>query len=67
MMGKESVTSSPPLQYLKNTCLYKAPMLMANEGVNSSAEAAKGQRLSPRHSSGTSLKIRCSIPNPVAR
>lgn len=35
------ITSSSPLQYLKNIRLHKARMLMVNEGVNASGAAAK--------------------------
>jgi len=37
----KAVTSSPPLQYLKNIRLHKARMLMVNEGVNASGAALK--------------------------
>ena len=37
----KAITSSPPLQYLKNIRLNKARMLMVNEGVNASAAAMK--------------------------
>ncbi len=36
----KAVTSSPPLQYLKNIRLHKARMLMVNEGINASGAAA---------------------------
>jgi len=37
----KAITSSPPLQYLKNVRLHKARMLMVNEGVNASGAAVK--------------------------
>jgi AraC-like DNA-binding protein len=37
----EAITSSSPLQYLKNVRLHKARMLMVNEGVNASGAALK--------------------------
>jgi AraC-like DNA-binding protein len=37
----KAVTSSPPLQYLKNIRLHKARMLMVNEGINASGAAEK--------------------------
>jgi AraC-like DNA-binding protein len=37
----KAITSSPPLQYLKNIRLHKARMLMVNEGVNASGAAVK--------------------------
>ncbi len=37
----KSITSSPPLQYLKNVRLHKARMLMVNEGINASGAAVK--------------------------
>jgi AraC-like DNA-binding protein len=37
----KAITSSPPLQYLKNIRLHKARMLMVNEGVNASGAALK--------------------------
>jgi len=37
----KAITSSPPLQYLKNVRLHKARMLMVNEGVNASGAALK--------------------------
>jgi len=35
----KAVTSSPPLQYLKNIRLHKARMMMVNEGINASGAA----------------------------
>jgi AraC-like DNA-binding protein len=37
----KAITSSPPLQYLKNIRLHKARMLMVNEGINASGAALK--------------------------
>lgn len=37
----KAVTSSPPLQYLKNIRLHKARMLMVNDGVNASGAAVR--------------------------
>ena len=37
----KAITSSPPLQYLKNIRLHKARMLMVNEGINASGAAVK--------------------------
>jgi AraC-like DNA-binding protein len=37
----KAVTSSSPLQYLKNIRLHKARMLMVNEGINASGAALK--------------------------
>jgi AraC-like DNA-binding protein len=37
----KAITSSPPLQYLKNIRLHKARMLMVNEGINASGAAQK--------------------------
>ena len=37
----KAITSSPPLQYLKNVRLHKARMLMVNEGLNASGAAVK--------------------------
>ncbi len=37
----KAITSSPPLQYLKNIRLHKARMLMVNEGINASGAASK--------------------------
>jgi AraC-like DNA-binding protein len=37
----KAITSSPPLQYLKNVRLHKAQMLMVNEGLNASGAALK--------------------------
>jgi AraC-like DNA-binding protein len=37
----KSITSSSPLQYLKNVRLHKARMLMVNEGFNASGAAEK--------------------------
>jgi AraC-like DNA-binding protein len=37
----KAMTSSPPLQYLKNVRLHKARMLMVNEGLNASGAAVK--------------------------
>jgi AraC-like DNA-binding protein len=37
----KAITSSPPLQYLKNIRLHKARMLMVNEGLNASGAALK--------------------------
>jgi AraC-like DNA-binding protein len=37
----KTITSSPPLQYLKNVRLHKAQMLMVNEGLNASEAALK--------------------------
>jgi AraC-like DNA-binding protein len=36
----KAVTSSPPLQYLKNIRLHKARMMMVNDGINASGAAA---------------------------
>src|SRR5580658_6930061 len=37
----KAITSSPPLQYLKNIRLHKARMLMVNQGINASGAAQK--------------------------
>jgi AraC-like DNA-binding protein len=62
----KAITSSPPLQYLKNVRLHKARMLMVQEGVNASGAAVKVGYESPSQFSREFKRLFGNSPATVA-
>ena len=62
----KAITSSPPLQYLKNVRLHKAQMLMVNEGLNASGAAQKVGYESPSQFSREFKRLFGNSPAAVA-